>query len=50
MQIFSIFITIVAIVVFFYFMLLSIVIAESLAKDGFIETFQKIINFNKNKK
>jgi hypothetical protein len=47
MQIFSI---IVAIVVFFYFTLLTIVIAESLAKDGFIETFQKIINFNKNKK
>jgi hypothetical protein len=47
MQIFSI---ILAIVVFFYFTLLTIVIAESLAKDGFIETFQKIINFNKNKK
>jgi hypothetical protein len=47
MQIFS---TIVAIVVFFYFTLLTIVIAESLAKDGFIETFHKIINFNKNKK
>jgi hypothetical protein len=47
MQIFS---TIVAIVVFFYFTLLTIIIAESLAKNGFIETFQKIINFNKNKK
>jgi len=47
MQIFSI---IVSIVVFFYFTLLTIVIADSLAKDGFIETFQKIINFNKNKK
>jgi hypothetical protein len=47
MQIFSI---ILAIVVFFYFTLLTIVIAESLAKNGFIETFQKIINFNKNKK
>jgi hypothetical protein len=46
----QIFITILAIVVFFYFTLLTIVIAESLAKNGFIETFQKIINFNKNEK